>query len=100
PGAWEKVGLTYKLTEPASSEVDEAPRSPSPQRRREKLERLRFALRVYSMPRAGQLPTSKADNAIVPELWDLPDGNGVKYEYVPGLRMEFDNRPLAFEPPV
>lgn len=103
PGAWEKVGATYKLSDPPTVETDEVPyhrSSPSADQRRESLERLRFGLQVYSWSHKGQLPPHNSGKDIAPDLWVLPTTDGVKYEYVTGLIFEVGDKPLAFEPPI
>src|SRR5262249_16826743 len=62
PGAWEKVGFTYKLTESKS----ESPAPTTAAMRREKLDRLRSALWAYAAANGGKLPSSTTDPDIAP----------------------------------
>lgn len=94
PGAWEKVGLTYRLAPPpadAAPAVTEAVR-------RERLERLREALWAYARSHDGKLPSGPTDPDIAPEFWQTPDPSGVPYCYAPGQTPHRGNRPLAWEP--
>lgn len=96
PGAWEKVGFTYKLADSQADDVKEN----TPSARREKLERLRSALWAYASAHSGKLPASSSDPDIAPEFWQTPDPSGVQYGYVGDLTVHVGSRPLAFEPSV
>jgi hypothetical protein len=97
PGAWEKVGLTYKL---ADSNAEPSAHAITTALRREKLERLRSALWAYAAAHTGKLPTGPTDPDIAAEFWQTPDRSGVQYGYVADLTIHLGARPLAFEPSV
>lgn len=97
PGAWEKVGLTYKLADKA----DATPYTPPTEAvRRERLERLREALWAYARSHDGKLPAGPTDPDIAAEFWQTPDPSGVAYCYAPGLTPHKGSQPLAWEPRV
>jgi hypothetical protein len=95
PGAWEKVGLTYKLAEPKGGKAYEPPTDDV---RRDKLVRLREALWAYARAHVGKLPAGDTDPDIAAEFWETPDPSRVHYRYVAGLTPHAGSRPLAFEP--
>ena len=97
PGAWEKVGLTYKLVEPKEGQLAKPPADTV---RREKLVRLRKALWDYARAHGGKLPSGDAEPDVAAEFWETPDPSGVHYLYVPGLTPHAGARPLAYEPRV
>jgi hypothetical protein len=98
PGAWEKVGLTYKLAETADN-PEESDESATLEERRQQLNRLRVALLFFSMSHGGNLPASRTESGIAREVWRLPN-TVIEYEYRPGLKIEIGNELLAFEPPI
>jgi hypothetical protein len=96
PGAWEKQGLTYRLS----------PKEPPPanpegsllQQRERKLHRLRVQLWKYAQAHDGRFP-SYADRVEIPsEVWELPDASEMQYLYVPDLTTKGEKRILAYEP--
>jgi hypothetical protein len=95
PGAWEKVGLTYKLAERKEGQPAEPPADAV---RRDKLVRLREALWDYARAHNGKLPSGDAEPDVAAEFWETPDPSGVHYLYVPGLTPHVGARPLAYEP--
>jgi hypothetical protein len=98
PGAWEKVGVTYRLAGPKADEpaVDYT----SDTVRRAKLERLRDALWAYARGHDGQLPASPTDPDIAAEFWQTTDPSAVAYLYVAGRKPHVGAEVLAFEPRV
>jgi hypothetical protein len=79
PGAWQKHGFTYKLT-------DDAPPAPAPTTtRRQHFEQLRTVLLQFAATHGGRFPSQDEVSAIPDELWEVPDAGGVRYRYVPGL---------------
>jgi hypothetical protein len=96
PGAWEKQGLTYRLTDkpataPAADDSYE-------QERRERLETLRGVLQQYARAHDGRYPPGTADAGIADELWVAPDASHRRYHYVPGLAVGGEAAPLVYEP--
>lgn len=71
PGAWEKQGITYKLTN-------------SEEARRSKLETLKGLLWEHASQNDGNYPTDRLDPAIDKEAWRLPDRSGFYILYPPG----------------
>jgi hypothetical protein len=91
PGAWQKQGFTYKL-------ADAAAPPPAPAARRQHLEQLRAALLHFAATHGGHFP-SQSEMSIIPgELWEVPDGAGLRYRYVPGLSADDGLALLACEP--
>lgn len=86
PGAWQKQGWTYRLSEGAA---------PPEQARREKMQELRFALWEYARTHGGQFPSTPSVAEVPAERWQLPGASGMRYIYAgPGR----GTRPLAYEP--
>jgi hypothetical protein len=96
PGAWEKVGVTYRLAAPKADEP--APDYASESVRRAKLERLRDALWAYARGHDGQLPAGPTDPDIAAEFWQTTDPSAVSYIYVAGRKPHVGAELLAFEP--
>ncbi len=71
PGAWEKQGITYKLTK-------------SEEARRAKLEDLKTLLWNHAAENEGKYPADRLDPAIDMEAWRLPDRSGFYTLYPPG----------------
>jgi hypothetical protein len=96
PGAWTKVGFTYRLAEPPSP----TPPAPEvgPSERRERLERLRAALWTYAHLRDGRFPPDRSAPEIDADLWLLPGPTGLTYLYVPGSSLGEAGRVVAYEP--
>ncbi len=86
PGAWRKDGFTYKL---ADDPVDA---------RRRQLERLRTALLQHAATHQGRFPTSSDIGEIPDDLWAVPDGAGLRFQYVPGRTAGKSPDLLAYEP--
>src|SRR5262245_17047508 len=98
PGAWEKVGVTYRLAGPKAEEP--ATDYTSESVRRAKLERLRDALWAYARGHDGQLPAGPTDPDIASEFWQTTDPSAVSYLYVAGRKPHVGAELLAFEPRV
>lgn len=93
PGAWKKVGFTYKLAEekPPAVEV------PFEAERRAAIDRLRVALWTYARGHDGRLPPADAKE-IPDEAWRVPDPSGMRYLYRAGHSADVGHDILAFEP--
>jgi hypothetical protein len=94
PGAWEKAGLTYKLSQkPGLSEAsDELARHKG-------LDRLRVALWVYARSHGGRFPESIGVSEIPTDCWQLPGPSGLTYLYAGGGQMADQGKaPVAYEP--
>lgn len=100
PGAWEKVGFTYRLTRnsdnPAPSAAGDAA---SEKERRQKLDNLRAALWEYSRTHDGKFPSDRSTPGVPPEAWRVSDPSGMQYVYFSGLSPG-GAVPLAAEPEV
>jgi hypothetical protein len=96
PGAWDKVGLTYRLKqEPARDAVSAAPLSAT---RQEKLSRLSIALWSYASTHHGRFPANA--NEIPKNLWEVPDSSTMHYVYIPGQSIGKEGTPLVYEPEI
>jgi hypothetical protein len=94
PGAWRKQGFTYKL-----ADGSEAAAEPNPEAvRRQHLEKLRTALWHFAATHNGRFPNADEVTAIPRELWEVPDGGGLRYLYRTGLTAGHAPDPLAWEP--
>jgi hypothetical protein len=98
PGAWEKQGLTYRLSSPLPV--------PSPSRkeweqedwRRESLDRLRTALWDHARKNDGHFPPHTSASGIDDPLWLAPRPLHARYIYVSGLLADRGSFPLVYEP--
>jgi hypothetical protein len=95
PGAWEKQGATYRLTQGPTSTSNE---DSSERVRQEKLERLRQALWQYAQAHQGRFPSDRSDPWISREVWQVPDASEMRYVYVPGRKADDGIAPLVYEP--
>ena len=96
PGAWEKNGLTYRLThEPPAPYPEEGPES----ERRQQLERLRAALWESARSHGGEFPAAAASD-VPAECWLVPGSSRLRYLYVEGQAADQGATPLAYEPGV
>lgn len=96
PGAWEKQGLTYRLS---SSQSDPSPlRMESEQERRESLDRLRSALWEHARNHEGRFPFRMSAAGIAEDLWLAPAPSHPRYLYVGGLITDRGAFPLVYEP--
>jgi len=93
PGAWEKQGFTYRLAGDPKLE------GPTPGlEHRQQLERLRQALWHFAALHQGRFPSSAEISELPADLWELPDGGGLRFLYAPGLSVSGKVRILAWEP--
>lgn len=93
PGAWQKEGLTYRITEPekqAKPWIDSA--------RRQSMERLRTALFEYAKTHNGEFPPHVEAEDFPRELWRGIDPARTPYGYYPGRKAEQGDLIVAFEP--
>lgn len=96
PGAWEKQGLTYRLSSPQPELTPQ--QTEWEQQRRESLEQLRIALWEYARTRNGHFPTGVSDAGFAEDLWLSPAPSRPRYLYVGGSITERDGSPLVYEP--
>ncbi|MFO0957350.1 MAG: hypothetical protein U0800_07760 [Isosphaeraceae bacterium] len=96
PGAWTKVGYTYKLNRPEEAAIAAAPDDAE---RRRGLEALRSALWVYANAHEGRFPADRDDPGIPAALWTMPDPahSGTTYLYFPGRSPNAGEEPLVCE---
>jgi hypothetical protein len=93
PGAWKKQGFTYKLADATPSTSPDAD-----QPRRLALDRLRAALWRYADTHGGDYPPDRSAGEIPDDVWRMSDPSGLRYIYVPGLKVDSGPIPLAYEP--
>src|SRR5204863_9233574 len=94
PGAWKRDGATYRLDTKSGRPEDD---DPEPARRRQ-LERLRTALWQFAATHGGRFPVGDELSAIPRDLWAVPDGGGLDFEYVPGRTAGHLPEVLVYEP--
>ena len=82
PGAWEKEGISYRLSDEGGDV------------RKEKITELKKALWSYAEENEGRFPTGQFDEGLPKSVWKLPDGSGL-YSFLP---VEAPGRILVFEP--
>jgi hypothetical protein len=97
PGAWEKDGRTYRLTDSESEQETKAAAAALLKERRSKLAELRSALFMHVATHDGSYPAKIEDASFADEFWMQPGDLNVKYGYVPGEKQSDQVRPLAFE---
>ncbi|HUE71067.1 MAG TPA: hypothetical protein VMP01_09275 [Pirellulaceae bacterium] len=100
PGAWEKVGATYKLrSETVTASAIADPHADSLLvRRREHLQRLGSALALHAARHGSKFPASQSELAEDAALWHVPQVRDQQYQYVSGLSASGTSRPLVYEP--
>jgi hypothetical protein len=94
PGAWKKAGFTYKLVEDPKADPEPSPGV----LRKQKLEQLRTALWNFAATHNGRFPSKQETAAISWDLWLVPEGAGLRYQYVPGLTAGPSPTVLVYEP--
>lgn len=97
PGAWQKDGFTYSLSESDGSMVDPAVTLVSREDREAQLKALWGELSRYALQNAGRFPSLRDAEVVPPEYWSLPDLPTVRYHYLEGRSADVDAI-LAFEP--
>ena len=97
PGAWEKDGRTYRLTDSESEQETLAAAEALLKERRSKLAELRSALFMHVATHDGSYPAKIEDASFADEFWMQPGDLNARYGYVPGEKQSDQVRPLAFE---
>jgi hypothetical protein len=92
PGAWKKDGFTYKLASEQTTADDPV------ETRQRQLEKLRTALWQFAATHQGRFPVGSELHDIPDEIWLVPDGAGLRYQYVPGLSAGKESDLLVYEP--
>ena len=100
PGAWEKQGLTYKLSYTDDAAAEATPDEDLPVRRERQLRKLHAALLQYAARHDGRYPPDDEMDAIDPDAWTLPDRLGARYLYVAGRSAGDVSDVVAYEPQV
>ncbi|AMV21435.1 hypothetical protein [Planctomyces sp. SH-PL14] len=93
PGAWEKVGFTYRVKESATAPAPGV----SKEDRIRGLETLRLVLWSHAARHEGRLPSSKEEAEFAAEFWRQPGHPAIEYIYRGGLEIGKEARPLAIE---
>lgn len=100
PGAWEKVGLTYRLTDEKTSVAvvdgkEAAPAVDPLAERRAKLDELRLALWNFAATHDGRFPDETQKAELTDDLWRVPSGYEYRYQYFAGRQVaENGNDPI------
>jgi hypothetical protein len=97
PGAWEKHGATYRLTNPPSTI---SPPEELDRQRHQKLEWAREMLRLYADSHNGRFPTEPLEAGLTADAWETPGAAPRAYLYVQGQSLRGKNAPLVYEPDV
>jgi hypothetical protein len=98
PGAWKKQGVLYKVAPATSPELPPVrPETSQLELRMEHLKKLSAALASFAAKHDGKYPASETTDGIDSSLWELPGASGMRYVYVPGLKVD-ESRILAYEP--
>jgi hypothetical protein len=94
PGAWKKDGGTYRLAANSGA----APDTDAEADRKGQIERLKTKLLQFAATHGGQFPESPQASEIPRDLWEVPDGGGLRYVYIPNLSNRAAATLLAYEP--
>lgn len=94
PGAWEKQGVTYKVSPPKLAPPDVSHHSIK--ERTAALEQLKAKLWAYSETH-GSFPAT-ADEIVPRELWQIPGASELRFIYVPELKGGKKVPFLVYEP--
>ncbi len=98
PGAWKKVGLTFKLADEAKNQ-EATPVDPTMAARQVSLARLKALLWQYASAHDGRFPATRAEAGFPDEVWLAPGSAPMHYAYVGGLRLDPGSiAALVFEP--
>lgn len=100
PGAWEKVGLTYKLAKDAAPPPLPLVEETTEKERRQKLDNLRAALWEYARTHDGRFPSDRSAPGVPPEAWQAPHPASMQYVYIAKLTPDAGPQPLAAEPDI
>ena len=95
PGAWEKQGLTYRLSQPTPPPPPVLIEEPY---RRQKLVRLRDVLWSYARAHEKRFPANDSGTEIPSELWLASETPRGRYLYVAGQTVDQGASPLVYEP--
>lgn len=103
PGAWEKNGLTYRLSDEASDPrtsaegaTEETARATRTERR-DKLEDLRAVLLLHAATHGGAYPATTEEATFAADFWLQPGFTAVRYGYRGGLAADGAAHPLVIE---
>jgi hypothetical protein len=97
PGAWEKQGLTYKLSSPKS---DSTEMETLDKKREQQLMQIRDALWEFAKQHQGDFPNDLAAAGISKESLRVPDPSAMNYFYINGLKANQGDSPLLCEPAI
>jgi len=97
PGAWEKVGLTYRLKKQNLSQIDERELKLREVERKH-LEQLADLLALYAVNHGGNYPESQTVAEIPPARWLIRPHGEIRFSYTPGLQTSDTEVPLAYSP--
>jgi hypothetical protein len=89
PAAWEKAGITYKITPESRKQFLDA--------RRHKIALLKQSLWQFAKDHKGKFPSEPPADSVAEEVWRVPTGDFM-YRYVNGLTTDSPVQPLAYEP--
>jgi hypothetical protein len=99
PGAWDKVGATYKLN--ASRETLQqmkARENEMKSQRYARMELLKTALWDYATAHGGAFPPDDRDPAIPALAWESADPSRARCAYIPGRKADVGSDVIVHEP--
>lgn len=94
PGSWQRQGFIYKLSGEPSAASEASPAA----LRKQALERLRTALLHFAATHNGHFPSASETSVIASDCWEIPDGGGLRFLYLPGHTAKETAAPLVYEP--
>lgn len=100
PGAWQKDGLLYKVTQTSESEADTNDASKRLEQRKQRLRELHTAILQYAAEHGGKFPGSEDRSSIETSLWEVPGAGGMQYVCLPGRSADNPRGVLVCEPEV
>lgn len=100
PGAWEKDGLLYKVSEtPVESAAEPRPVDLTGARVKQ-LQKLKPALWAEALKHDGRFPATRDETGVAGQDWEVPGASGASYGYVGGLATGDSQAILVYEPEV
>lgn len=99
PAAWEPNGVTYTLAGDRQQKRESIlSEEKQDQRRRLKLENLRFVLWQFAASHEGRFPSELEAAEMADELWRVEKTSPLRYVYVPGQHLKQPDGVLVYEP--
>lgn len=101
PGAWERDGAVYRLTNaPSDGRSSSDIRNDIERQRPARLETLKDELWVYARAHSGDLPPDDHTPTVLSGAWETADPSRIRFIYVAGRKAGIGSDVVAYEPEV